>query len=620
VTPVRPEPVCAETRREISALLDGELNPVAAGRLESHLEGCAGCSTYKARIEKARSAVRLELVESVPDMADEIIESVSARGPSERRKQVWTENLQVGLVAAVVAALLIVGSSLPGSDRPPAVASANEIGREIRAAAGAIGPYRAGYDIVERGWHPLVHERNFHAEVAYAGPDLVRLVIRDLTAYPNREGWPVNDVELVANGSGWWLREPLDCPPAALPGCGQTEHWSERAVVRRQPFDGSTPVPTDMILPLESVANSDAVVVEGRERIRDHEAVHVSVPYLHAQRLIASLQFGGSWRAFHPLDRVDIWLDPETSFPLRFTVTRGDSPERAAWARDSGYRDVRSLLYDATLTSFRSDLEGESFRVPRAAVTRDGGFRRTDAIEDMPVPRELIGLSFYTSGVTKTGERIAAWARGMHWLKMSITRPATSPSVSSESITVGGKIMYYRPASSTSARQMELRWGNATIVLESNLERASLVRIAASLPVQTSPAPRTIQSGERRIERGGPELAVRYSFVSSPAWLPAGYEPRAVVASSSSSGTTVSVYHRRSQILDGSTEIRITHSDAVKRLWPSSERYEAVRVRGSLARFSAGRTELEWVEDGAYHAISAPGFDLATIVAIAESM
>lgn len=617
---MKPEPVCAEVRPEISARLDGELDPATAEWLDSHLERCAGCTAYRTIIERARSAVRLELVESVPDMADEIIESVSTRGPRERRKQAWTENLRVGLVAAVVAALLIIGASLPGSDRPPAVASADEIGRDIRAAAAGIDRYKAGYDIVERGWHPLVRERRFHAEVAYAAPDLVRVVIRDLTAYPDRDGWPANDVELVANGSGWWLREPLDCPPAALPGCGQTERGSERAVVRRQPFDGSTPVPTDMVLPVESVANSDAVVVEGRERVGYREAVHVRVPYLHAQRLISSLQFGGSWRAFHPLDRVDIWLDTETSFPLRFTVTRGESPERDVWARDSGYRDVRPLLYDATLTSLRSDLEGETFRLPPAIVTRDGGFRRTDAIEDMPVPRKLNGLSFYTSGVSKSGEQIAAWARGMQWLRMSVIRPASTLSASSEPLTVGDQIMYYRPASPSNARQIELRWGSATIVLESNLERAGLVRIAASLPVKTSPVPQTIETGERRIERGGPELASRYGFVSSPAWLPAGYRARAVVASSSPSGTTVSVYHRRSQILDGGTEIRITHSDAVKRLWPSSERYEVVKVRGSLARFSSGRSELEWVEGTTYHAISAPGFDLATIVAIAESL
>jgi hypothetical protein len=43
-------------------------------------------------------------------------------------------------------------------------------------------------------------------------------------------------------------------------------------------------------------------------------------------------------------------------------------------------------------------------------------------------------------------------------------------------------------------------------------------------------------------------------------------------------------------------------------------------VNGSVGRFSAGRSELEWVEGGIYRAISAPGFDLATIVGIAESL
>lgn len=617
---MKPELVCDRVRPEISALLDGELDPRSAEGVWSHVEGCAGCSAYLRVIERSRAAVRLQLVEVAPDLADEIVEAVVARGPRERRRQAWMENARIGLVAALVTALLVIGSSLPGTDRPPAVASADEIGRAIRSAAAAMGSYRAAYEVVERGWHPLVAERHFHAEVSYAAPDRMRLVVRDLTPYPDRAGWPANDVELVADGSGWWLREPLDCPPAALPGCGQPDRSVERAVVRRQPFDGSTPVPTDMILPLESIANSDAVAVLGRERVAGREAIHVRVPYFQAQRLIASLQLGGSWRAFHPLDRVDVWLDADTSFPLRFTVRRGDFPGRADWAGAEGYRDDRSVLFDATATSVRSDVEGESFRVPGAFVTRDGGFRRTDSMRGVPVPDDLAGLSFYASGRTDSGDQIAAWARGMRWLKMSVIRRPASLPFSSERLRIAGKVMYYRPASSTSARQVELRSGARTIVLESNLERAELVRIAASLPVETSAAPPAIARGGRRIERGGPELAERFAFVSRPAWLPAGYRARAVVASSSPAGTTVSVYHRRSQILDGGAEIRITHADGVERLWPSSERYLVVRVNGSPARFSAGRTELEWIDADTYRAISAPGFDVATIVAIAESM
>jgi hypothetical protein len=56
------------------------------------------------------------------------------------------------------------------------------------------------------------------------------------------------------------------------------------------------------------------------------------------------------------------------------------------------------------------------------------------------------------------------------------------------------------------------------------------------------------------------------------------------MTSSTRAGTTISVYYRRAEVLDGDTEIRITHSDAFERLWPSSERYQVVRVRGEVLR------------------------------------
>jgi len=618
--PVRAESVCGRVRADASAWLDDELDQATSRSIASHLETCRACAAYVEEIDRARSAVRLQLVEAVPDVADEIVKSVAERGPRERSRQGLVDHLRVGMVAAVVAALIVAGASIPGVDRPPDVASADEVGDGIRAAARSIDTYRATYELVERGWHPLVRERRFHAEVSYAAPDRMRLVVRDITLYPGRTGWPRNDVDLVANASGWWLREPLDCPPATLPGCGP-ERPVERAVVHRQPFDGSTPVPTDLVLPLESVAGSDAVTVVGVERVRGRDAVHVRIPYLQAQGLISSLQLGGSWRVFHPLDPVDVWLDRDTSFPLRFTVERGRSAERAEWARQAGYRDRGSTLFEATLTGLDRDLAGESFDVPAALVTRDGGFRATEDVPDLPLPRDVAGLSPFTSGVTEAGERIVAWSRGMQWLKMTVLRePASVVTASGELIEAGGKAMYYRPASPERGREVELRWGDRRIVLVSNLPRAELLRVAASIPVEAAPIGQTVRLGDRTIERLTPQNAMSYGFVEAPSWLPPGYEARLALVTRTDERATVSVHYRRGEVLDGGTEIRITHMDDVDRLWPSSERYIVVAIGDVAARFSSGRGELEWIDDGVYRAISAPGFDLPTIVAVAESL
>jgi hypothetical protein len=152
------------------------------------------------------------------------------------------------------------------------------------------------------------------------------------------------------------------------------------------------------------------------------------------------------------------------------------------------------------------------------------------------------------------------------------------------------------------------------------MERAVLLRVAASLPVTAPRIASVVTAAGRRIERGDPELTRRHDFVARAGWLPEGYGERVAVTSSNPNGTTVSVHYRRAEVLDGGTEIRITHSDAFDRLWPSSERYQVVRLRGVLGRFSAGRGELEWIEDGIYRAVSAPGFDLRTIAAIAEGL
>jgi hypothetical protein len=277
-------------------------------------------------------------------------------------------------------------------------------------------------------------------------------------------------------------------------------------------------------------------------------------------------------------------------------------------------------LYEARLTSFDDRIEGDDFAVPRTVVTRDAGFRRQRSTRKLPMPRFLAGMSFYDSGTSTGNQQVVAWATGMQWLKLTASPGSQPTTMIGEPLVRGRKTLYYTPASPSAPRRVELHSQGRTIALESNLERATLLRIAASLPLSTSRIPPIVASSGRRIERGGPELARPYRFVTNPRWLPTGYDERAAMVSSTGAGTTISVYYRRAEVLDGDTEIRITHSDAFERLWPSSERYQVVRVRGEVARFSVGRGELEWIEAGIYRAVSAPGFDLRTILAVAESL
>jgi hypothetical protein len=594
---------CARARVELSARLDDEIDEATAAALDRHITSCADCRAHGELLAGARRALRAQPAQSVPNLAPAIL----ARVASEPRRSHRRERLRVGGIAAAAAALLVAGASLPFSDAPPDVAGAREIRREVRRAARGLETYRASFELTERGWHPNVPVRRFRAEVAFDAPEDFMLRVRDQTRYPAGDGWPTNDVDVIANARRWWIREPSSCPTAALPGCAVLgPEREQRRVVDRQPFDGTSALPTDIIIPLETLSSSSELEVEGRARILGRSVLKVALPYRQAVPLVGAIETGGSWREFQPFDRVIIWIDRETWFPLRFDVVR----------------EGRRLL-SARATSFARPpgLDDALFRSPPTGLSKDGGFDRVPFGRlDALAPSYVAGLDPYRAGIIEHQREVLAFADGMMWLKISSEpsrlRRAIFQNKAEELALAGGGYAYYEPGSSSFKRRVDLYGPRRHVHLESNLPRAELLAVAASLDIRGR---RTDLwgTGGLRLRRLDVSAPLPDEFALAPGYLPPGY--RASSAFESASGT-VTVYYRRAEAEFDGIGIRVTQSRKVSLLPPTSENTVGVRIGSESGRWAVERGELEWIDHGVYRAVAAPSFGLATAVRIARSL
>ncbi|MGI8706799.1 MAG: zf-HC2 domain-containing protein [Actinomycetota bacterium] len=613
---------CDEVRQELSARLDGEAHDARA--LDEHLAECEACRTYGSELANVRRTLRAQPVGRVPDLSDSILERIREEGLGRRRRDEWNTRLRIGAVAAAVVALALLGTSLPWVDNPPQRAAASEITQEVQGAARTLTSYRASFSITERGWNDAVPVRRFTAEIAYQAPESFRLLVRDRTAYPGSYEWPRNNVDLTAGARRWRIEEPMTCPTQALPGCPLPQATSARSIVRRQPFDGITALPTDIVVPLESIGGSSEFTVLGSSTALGRPVEHLRTSYRYAAPLVAALQAGGSWRRFGPSARVDLWLDAVTTFPLRFTVrpATGGTP---------------LLSVAATSFSQPSSLPRSTFRTQPASITVDRGFsaRRFSVVGPQLAPKYTAGLEPYRAGVTDEGGRLLSYAHGMTWLRV-IEEPYEASQVGLD-LTVeevrleDGGTAYYAPA--TLALQQSLRRrvdvyapsssssSSSKVRIETNLPRSELLKVAASLPIEgRRVSQRQYRSDGLTFRRLAPSSSLP-SFARSPVSLPPGYEPTGALLTTTPTGTrTLTLAYRRPEADFDPAGIRITQSPRTDILPPSSENMEPVALRGTTARWSRERSEVEWIERGVYRAVAAPSFSRAAVMRIAQGL
>jgi hypothetical protein len=635
---MKPELRCAEARVELSARMDGEIDGAAQGEVDLHLKTCEDCRRHAEDLQAVRSALRVMSAEEVPDLTADIMRRVADTVPNLERRSIRRARARTGLVAAAATLALLLGVTAPWLERSGDIAGAKEIVGRMRSAARALDSYRATYEITERGWHPDVGVRRFVARLWFTAPEHYRMEVRDLTTFPEPDAWPRNDVEVVAEPGRWWIREPFSCPVEGLPNPDCAAEASERSLVRRSPFDGTTALPTDIILPLETLSGAGGFEVAGPQPVAGRSAYRVELTYRTARPLVAALQAGGEWRPFHPLDRVRLWIDEETWFPLRFEVVAGDSPERELWSETMAPHDeAGDTLLDVRARSFSTPdrIAPHRFSTPVSETPANGGFAPgpESLFKASGAPEYTAGLEPYRTGSTPAGT-VLAYSNGMTWLKVVLSDAASraerlagaDPSLADEIELDAGSLAYYRPSDETLRRRIDVFGRDAHVHLESNLGRAELMRVAESTGVRGRRVePRSLGRAGNSVRRvAGTEELSEFHWLKDPSWLPTGYDfsapSTAVVSRGRGSNPSVVLYYRNPEAEFDGSGIRITQSKGAT-LPPSSELFVTdVIVNGVRARWSSERGELEWRHGGTYRAVRAPSFDLSVATAIAEGL
>ncbi len=448
---------CERVQLAWSERMDGGHPPVAvAEALDTHLETCPQCRAYADGAQRVRELARFTLLEPVPDLIAPIMQRVALeaapgrarparsrlrsvgaaepippetvrpetartdtartdtrtarrRAPRPRRRRREAFRLGTALIAGAVVGSLVTGTG-PGvvpPSTPRAAMAATEIPARVVEAAAAVRTFHATYAVTEWHFRPAVPVRRFTADVWFEAPERFRLDLVDHTAYPS-PAWTANNASLVVNGSRWYRSGPGRCPASVYPRCSGAAPQALR-IDHRAPFSAAAALPTEAVVPVQALGDSSVIHVVRPGRVLGRPAVEVELPYDRAQTLFAPLHQAGTWRPFHPTDRVDVWLDRSRWVPLRYVVRPDPSPSRARWAARHGlpFEPPSSEIFAASATAL--DLGPPRpgvFAVPRGPTRSEGATSVLLADLDIawhqaPVlPEQTAGLDLYRVVVT----------------------------------------------------------------------------------------------------------------------------------------------------------------------------------------------------------------------------
>jgi hypothetical protein len=603
---VKAETSCSIVRPELSAWLDEELDGSTRVSVEEHLRDCRECSELLGQLERTRRVLRARPAEPVPDLSVKIDERI--RRVRTGRTPEWKALARIAAVAAVIAAV-VVATSWPRENRQSTIALAGEVSAELQDAARVLDSYRARYSIVERN-NPSGGTRRLDASVTYSAPEKLRLKV--VEENPPSGSIP-NDFTLVASPRAWSINEV----------------GSHRTAIHRRPFDGTVSVPTDLILPLESLADAAAFEVVSHESVAGYDSYRIRLPYGTAAPLVDALQAGGAWRPFHPTDRVDVWLESGTWFPVAIEVYAGTSRDRTMWASREGLRDdPGDLLLRVQVEEFEQPgtIADRSFRVPQQGIVSDSRFEPLpfdEAEARVPGLDQPDSLAPYRAGTTGNSRVVVAYAGGMSWLKIE-SKPATGYqsvlAAAPEEIELDqDRWGYYLPASESSSRRVTLFSGNRVIAFEGNLPRAELFEVARSTDIAGRKVPRVLTRPGKTIKRFLGHADPATLGFADPAWLPPGYERSSSYLAVSGNTETLTAIYRRHETELEDMGIRIVQKtgSAGTLLPPSSEGSIAL---SDGARWLPDEGRLEWISDGVFTSVSVPSRDLSVATRIAAAL
>lgn len=639
--------------RLISERMDGErLSARQAAGLDTHLASCARCRAFERGAWRLREAGRFELAPTVPDLVEPIMARVElepirrparlrpVRPHGRSRRPVLLPRLAPAIAALLVGALagsLLVGGPWREREREGTALAAADVTRAVTAAASSLEAYHARFVITEYHLSPYVPVRELSMRVWFRAPERFRLDIVDETDYPSAA--TPTSLRLIVNGSTWYSKGPAPCPTAACP--------QREAVVRnRAPYSRAAPMPVDLVLPLTALGDAEGVTVVGGDQALGRPAVVVELPFERAAPLFPFLHLGGTWRPFFANDRVRVWLDQTSWFPLRWEVYPAGGTARDQWALRFGLPEEPSRRAIFVVDALAVDLSppgAEVFEIPDAARAKDQGALPVSLSElgeeagfEPLMPAEVGGLDLYQAALPmpdagSPAETLLAYAQGLAFVKVGETRDWTGVSPfgpvgihAEEVVLPGGGLAYYEPATGGLGRRLSIHAAGTDLYLESNLPRRALLEIAGSLPVTGLAMPEAWTVRETRggvVERVTIEEAVaEIPFpLEVPALLPEGFALASaeLVRLGASEGVTLYFQHAETSALGS---IRF-HLEAADELPPAAAADRlAVEVRGAEGRYLPEVSRLEWIEEGVYRSIDAPGLDLERLVAIASSI
>ena len=613
---------CSEARADLSAAADGELGPDRTGPLDDHLATCPACGEFRDQLLVLRRHLRFEPVGEVPDVVPRVLASVRPAGREPRSRHGRRRGLLP--VAAAFLAGAVLGATFIGLGRggPGQVALADLPARVV-AAQRTVTSLAADVTLVERGWHPSVPERRFTGRLRYRAPEHLALELTDRTVYPSA-AWPRGDLGLVVTGDRWWTRSQRACPPEALPGCAPATP-RVRLVERREPFADATPVPLDLVTPVRSFTPASAGVPIGTRRVAGRPATGVATTAAQVAPLLSGLSLAGTGnlRSLHPSDRAELWLDTQRLVPLALRVTAASTPERRSWADARGHRDhPGQVVLDLTLSRVSLDrpLEADAFPPPppRArpedAGFRDGGPGRAAKVA-APGPGWLPeGFRAYREGAAggAAGPTVAVrtWTDGRAWVKVRATRDWPGGRLFGDlgelvrPAGLGAGVAYW----SEDGTRVAIHGDGLDLLVTGSVREADLARVAASLPVAGRPVP---TGWAEAATSTLPQAAAADPALRRPRDL-RGFAPPAVRVD----GRTVTLAYAG----PGARGFLLVQSPDDRLAPPLDDDPAGVRVRGTDGRWSPGRGELEWVENGRVLTLRSATLTLEELLAIATSL
>jgi hypothetical protein len=617
---------CDDVRAAISLRLDGELpGGLDVRELERHAAACAECSGFGRHAERVRAALRFEAVGAVPDLAPAVVARLQPPGTSVRRGPAAGRAPRAAaprprrplVVAAALAALagMAAGAAFVGLGSEPRSPAAADLPDRVLAAQTGIDSVDAGFRLVESGLAGGGGERRFDGSLAYEAPESLALTLR---APGSRD----DDLRLVVDGERWWQSTVRACAPlpdrAACPDGAR--RWV-RAVGGREPFSESSPVPLELINPVDGFSPASTPTGLGTRTVAGRRAVGVVVTAAQLAAFLDGLSVGGHLRAVHPSDPVELWLDDEHLVPLEVTVRAAEGVDRARWAGGLGFTDrpgATVLDFTATSVAINEPVAARAFAAPaREAPDEavDAGFRPGDGPAG-PVPSDLPdGFRPYRSGTIRGtgGPTIAvdSWTDGRAWLAVRSTPDwpggrlfgGLGPSV--RTIDLGDAGIGYV---SDGGRRIALHGDGRDAVLSGSVTTDELRAAAASLGITGLAVPRSWAESAT--------ATVAEAADAVPGLLVArdvdGFGPPAIRVAD---GTVTQVYAGA-----GDLGFTLVQSDVDHLAPPADGDAVGVDVRGTAGRYSAERGQLEWVEGGTALGLSSHALTLPDLLGVAATL